>query len=158
MVPRPQAKPLSLHTIFVLTLSRAFYRPSALSLRGEELEAERNRWAAVSQEWNFSPTGLWGVGQLLTKHLSLVPDKLLESHWDEAKTRVIGESARATLLHSLKGLLFYRCGGVLFFLKDAGKPWNRRPPHANSKSFITSLHTNMVRREENNLKSDLQRS
>ena len=35
---------------------------SLLSLRGVELEAGRNRWAAVSREWNFSPTGRWGGG------------------------------------------------------------------------------------------------
>lgn len=28
------------------------------SLRGVELKAQVNRWAAVSQEWNFSPIGL----------------------------------------------------------------------------------------------------
>lgn len=76
---------------------------SLLSLRGVELEAVLNRWAAVSGEWIFSPTGLcraviggWGGeegkwGKFLTKRLSLVQDKLQESHWDEAKTQVIGE-------------------------------------------------------------------
>lgn len=61
-VQRPRALPLSLHTPVVSALSRSFHRPSALSLRGVQLEAELNRWAAVSREWNFSPTGPWRVG------------------------------------------------------------------------------------------------
>lgn len=146
-----------------LVLSPAF-RP--LSLRGVELEAELNRWAAVSQEWNFSLTGLWGVGlgmrrwrnggccgewgKLLTKRLSLGRDKLPENHWDEAKTQVTGESARAQMSSFTvnKELLFYRCGRVLFFLKDAENPWNRRLPHTNRKPFTVSLHTNTARRKE----------
>lgn len=81
---------------------------SPVSLRGVELEAELNRWAAVSPEWFLSNWPLrgwpkdeevrkgWGLwGTLITKRLSLVWDKLLESHWDDAKTQVTGERWRA---------------------------------------------------------------
>lgn len=63
-------------------------------------------------------------GMFLTKRLSLVQDKLLGSHWDEAKTQVTGERARAQMrapmLRSLKSSSFTDV--VLFFLKDAAKP------------------------------------
>lgn len=141
---------------------------SLLSLRRRELEAKLNRWAAVSQEWNFSPIGLrkvggeegmGGGGGLLTKRLSLVSDKLLESHWDEATTQVMGERVkvrtRSPSLTVTKELLFYRCGRLLFFLKDAGKPWNRSLLHTNRKPFTKCLHTNMEWREEREKKTEI---
>lgn len=48
-------------------------------------------------------------GTLPTKRLSLVWDKLLENQWDEAERSFTAS----------KELLFDRCGGTLFFPKDA---------------------------------------
>lgn len=131
---------------------------SLLSLRRVKLEAKLNRWAAVSREWNFSPTGFrkaelggWGKdwrewGKICTKRLLWAEDKPLESHRDEAMTQVTGERAKAHTRSPssavAKELLFYRCGKVLFFLRDVGKPWNQSLPHANRKPFTISLPPN----------------
>lgn len=136
MVQSPRALPLSLHTPFESALSWSFHRPSAFSASGEW--CLRLNWTGelLLAEWNFSPTGLWrlGVGvrrwirdwggqwgKLLTKRLSLVQDKLMESHWDEAKTQVIGERAkaqmRAPLLQPLKSGSFTDVEGSCFSSK-----------------------------------------
>lgn len=143
LAQRPRAPSLSLHTPFVWALSRSFHRPSASSPSGERssilnwtgelllAKCETFNWPLKGWTGGKELRNGWGGGrrERLTKLLSFAPRKAVgeslgwgrdTGNWRESQTTnwILSFTVTEELL-------------VLFFFKDAGKPWNRNPPRAN---------------------------